>query len=431
MRRIDQNTLDALEGSRPADTLTVWAWRGTELVVPEPLMIKDWSLGDEAGDNVKIAQRVSFLFADPDGTLGAWRFDDPLGVGGTKLQVIYNVGGAGAVNYAWFRVTGNSPTEYRESRVIDEFGYEEPDGSLPIHKRRIWITTAAVSVSAVDITEYVDQDKLEAPQSPKAGATVISEWRRLTGEYFPTVVDPGVTDRSVNRTLVYEKERLDAGQDLLSRISARFRMGGDGEAHIYPRRGPLVWRVEPGKGLVNVTHSMSSGGLYNRWVVEGKETTTGNPITAAVQLTTGALKYGGPYGKAQYFYKSEMITTETDAINYASTLRDEFLGNLSIELEVQTTPRPELQAGDRIEVGCPVKGGHIAYLPGEISSIQRSGDPLPRGTALKVRCSYADVVFALSRTEWAKHLTGSMPELTWDLIPGTWGQLPDRPWDGL
>lgn len=430
MRRIDQATLDALDGSRPADTLTVWAWRGNSLVVPEPLFIKDWSLSDEAGENVKIAQRVSFVFADPDGSLGAWRFDDPLGVGGTRLQVIYNVGGAGSVNYAWFRVTGNTPTEYRESRVIYEYGYEDPDGSLPKHTRRTWITTAAVAVSAVDITEYVDQDKFEAPQSPGAGATVISEWRRLTGEYFPTVVDAGVTDRAVQRTLVYEKERLDAGQDLLARISARFRMGGDGEAHVYPRRGPVVWRCEPGKSLVNVSHSMSSSGLYNRWVVEGKDS-AGNPIVAAVHLTTGPLRYGGPHGKAQYFYSSEMITTETDAINYAVTLRDEFLGNLSIELDVDIAPRPELQAGDRIEVGCPVKGGHVAYLPGEITSIQRGGDPLPRGTALKVRCSYTDVVAALSRTEWAKHLSGSLPELTWDLIPGTWGQLPDRPWDGL
>lgn len=430
MRRIDQATLDALDGSRPADTLTVWAWRGTELVVPEPLIIKDWSFGDEAGENVKIAQRVSFVFADPDGSLGAWRFDDPLGVGGTRLQVIYNVGGAGSVNYAWFRVTGNSPTEYREYRVVNEYGYDEPDRDLPVHKIKKWITTAAVSVSAVDVTEYVDQDKLEAPESPGPEATVISEWRRLTGEYFPTVVDAGVTDRAVNRTLVYEKERLDAGQDLLARISARFRMGGDGEAHVYPRRGPLVWRCEPGKSLVNVSHSMSSAGLYNRWVVEGKDS-AGNPIVAAVQLTTGPLRYGGPHGKAQYFYSSEMITTETDAINYAVTLRDEFLGNLSIELDVEIAPRPELQAGDRIEVGCPVKGGHVAYLPGEITSIQRGGDPLPRGTALKVRCSYTDVVAALSRTEWAKHLTGSMPDLTWDLIPGTWGQLPDRPWDGL
>jgi len=55
------------------------------------------------GDNVKVGQRISLTVADPDGVLGAWRFDDPLGVGGTKLQVIYNVGGSGAVNYGWFR----------------------------------------------------------------------------------------------------------------------------------------------------------------------------------------------------------------------------------------------------------------------------------------------------------------------------------------
>jgi hypothetical protein len=431
VRLIDQATLDALGGSRPADTLTVWAWRGGELVLPEPLIVKEWSFEDQAGDNVKIGQRASFVIADTDGTLGAWRFDDPLGVGGTKLQVIYRVGGSGAINYAWFRVTGNTPTEYRESRVIDEYGYLEPDGSLPEHKRRIFLTTAAVAITAEDLTDYVDRDKFEAPQSPGLGATVVSEFRRLTGEYFPTVVDSGVTDTTVSRQLVYEKERLEACQDLLARISARYRMGGDGEAHIYGRRGPVVWRVEPNKGLINVSRGQSSDGLYNRWVVEGKNAITGDPFTAAVELTTGPLRYGGPHGKAQYFYTSDMITTQTDAVNYAIQLRDEFLGSLAVELAVDVIPRPELQADDRVEVGCPVPGGHIAYLRGEITSIKSSGNPIPRGTSMTVRCSYTDVVNALGRTEWANHLTDSMPDLTWDLMPGTWGQLPAVEWTDL
>ncbi|KQR01493.1 hypothetical protein ASF74_07975 [Arthrobacter sp. Leaf145] len=431
MRLIDQNTLDALDGSRLADTLTVWAWRGSNLVLPDPLQVKGWSFEEEAGDNVKIGQRATFVVADPDGTLGAWKFDDPLGVGGTKLQIIYNVGGAGAVNYAWLRITGNTPTEYRESRVIDEYGYIEPDGSLPMHKRRVWITRAAVALTAVDLTDYVDRDRFEAPQSPGSGATVVSEFKRLTADYFPTVVDAGVTDIGVSRQLVYERERLESCQDLLSRISARYRMGGDGEAHIYSTRGSASWRVEPGNGLVNVGRGQGIDGLYNRWVVEGKEGVTGNPITSAVQLSIGALKYGGDHGRAPYFYKSEMITTPTQAVNYAATLRDEFLGNLAVELTVETTPRPERQAGDKIEVGCPVAAGHVAYLPGVITSISRSGDPIPRDTTMKVRCSYSDVVNALTRTQWAEHLTSEMPELTWDLMPGSWGQLPERIWTDL
>ena len=431
MRLIDQETLDALEGSRPGDTLTVWAWRDGDLVVAEPLKVAKWSFDDDAGESRKINQRINLTVKDDDGTLGAWRFDDPLGVGGTRLQVIYNVGGAGAVNYGWFRITDNVPTEYWESRVIDEYGYIEPDGSLPPHKRRVFIKTAAVALTAEDLTGDVDRDRFQAPQSPLAGATVLSEWKRITSRHFPTIVDPGVTDTAVSRQLVYDRERLEAGQDLLKRISARYRMGGDGEAHVYPQVGPVVWRVEPNRGLVDVTRGQSLDGLYNRWVVEGKNVATGEPIYGAVDLENGPLRYGGPHGQVPYSYSSEMITTVAQATTYAAQLRDEFLGSLAVELTVTTIPRPELQAGDRIEVGCPVAAGHVVYLPGSITSVSRSGDTLPRETKLTVRCSYTDVIAALDRTEWAQYITDEMPELTWDRMPASWGQLPARAWKDL
>lgn len=85
MRPIDEATRTALDGSRPADTFIVWAWRGGSLAVPEPLQIINWSADDAAGDSVRIAQQLSLTIADPDGTLGAWRFDDPLSVAGTQL----------------------------------------------------------------------------------------------------------------------------------------------------------------------------------------------------------------------------------------------------------------------------------------------------------------------------------------------------------
>ena len=431
MRRVDVETLDALAGSRPADSLTVWAWRAGSLVVPEPLLVKDWSFEDYAGDNRKVAQTISLTVADPDGTLGAWRFDDPLGVGGTRLQIIYNVGGSGAINYGWFRVTANNPTEFRESRVIDEYGYVEPDGSLPKNKRRVFVQTGIVQLTAVDLTGDVDRDRLQAPESPKAGATVVSEFKRFTSRYFPTVVDAGVADTSVSRQLVYDKERLEACQDLLSRVSARYRMGGDGECHIYPQRSASVLRIEPNAGLVSVSRGQSIDGLYNRWVVEGKNVATGDPVFGVADIESGPLKYGGPHGQVPFFYTSEMITTVAQATTYAQELRDQFLGSLAVELSVETIPRPELQAGDRVEVGCPVPAGHVVYLPGEVTSIRRRGDTLPRETSMTVSCAYTDVIAALDRTDWAKYITPEMPELTWNMMPANWGSLPAITWSDV
>lgn len=429
MRLIDELTAVALTGSRPGDSLMLRVWRGGRLMLDEPLDVLNWSADDSAADNQKVGQQVSFTVADPDGTLGAWRFDDPLSVAGTQLQLIYLVGGAGAINYGWFRVTANEPDEVVEAHVIDEYGYKEPDGSLPEHKRWKFTTRAVVRLDAVDLTVNVDRDKFEFPESPKGPSpTAVGEFRRLTADYFPTVVDAGVVDTPVSGQLVYDRERLDACQDLLGRVSARYRMGGDGECHIYPYGGAPVLRVEPGNALVSVKRKQSLDGLYNRWVVEGKDGENGQPVRGAVSIETGPLRYGGPHGKAPYFYSSEMITTQAQAEDYAAQLRDKALNSLAVELAVSIIPRPELQGGDRIEVGCPVAAGHVAYIPGEIISIRRGGDTLPRETTLTVRCSYSDVLFGLARTDWAQYLTDELPPLTWDRMPSTWGSGPVMTW---
>lgn len=431
MRLIDDATTIALRGSRPADTWLAWAWRGSKLVVPEPLQIISWSGTDTAGDNTKISQQFTITVADPDGTLGAWRYDDPLSVAGTKVQLIYRVGGAGAVNFAWFRVTENEPDEVIDSRIIDEYGYVEPDGDLPPHKRRVFFTKAVVRLTLVDLTINPDLDKLEAPESPAEGSTIVGEWKRLTQDYFPTVVDQGVVDRPVSTKLVFDRERLEAGQDLLGRISAGFRMGGDGECHVYPYDAAPVMRIEPRAALISVRRKQALTGLYNRWVVEGKQSGDGQPVQAASNLEVGALAYGGDHGRVPFQYSSEMIETYDQAFSYARELRDKFLRTLALELSVDITPHPALQAGDRVEIGCPVAAGHVAYFTGTVTAISRSGDTLPRETRLTVSCSYLDVVAALARTDWAQHLTGERPELTWDRMPATWGALPAITWTDL
>lgn len=431
MRLIDEATSVALTGSRPGDSWLAWAWRGSKLVVPEPLQVISWSASDTAGDNVKIGQDLSITVADPDGTLGAWKYDDPLSVAGTKVQLIYRVGGAGAVNFGWFRVTENEPFEVTDSRVIDEYGYVEPDGDLPPHKRRVFITKAYVKLSLKDLTLNVDLDKLDSPESPDDGATIIAEFQRLTADHFPTVVDDGVVDRPVSTKLVYDRERLDAAQDLLGRITAQYRMGGDGECHVYPLGTAPVLRIEPGAGLVSVGRKQSLTGLYNRWVVEGKQQGDGQPVRAAVNLDAGPLAYGGPHGRVPFHYQSEMIETYGQASSYALELRDKFLASLALELTVDTIPHPELQSGDRVEIGCPVAAGHIVYFPGTITGISRSGDTLPRETRLTLSCSYLDVLAGLARTDWARNLTTERPELTWDRMPAQWGTLPDFTWTDL
>jgi hypothetical protein len=429
---IDDVSRAALDGSRPADELVVWAWYDGGLAWPDPLQINSWSLSGSSDSSAKVQRQLSLKVADPDGGLSPWLFNDPLGVGGVVLQVIYRVGGAESINVGWFRVEGNSPTESVVAYTIPEYGYSEPDSPRAPHERMIMVPGGGtVDVTAVDLTSNVDRDKLISPESPKT-TTVLGEVERLIGDHFPIVKESGVADGPVAKTLVYDKERLEACQDLLASINARYRMGGDGEMRIYPiTPGAVVWRVEPGAGLVRVGREQSIADLYNIWVVTGKDDANGRPVSGISKITSGALRVDGPHGRVPYFYTSEQITSIAGAGAYADTLRDRQEQSYAVELTVVTAPRPEVEAGDRIEVGCPVRQGHIMYLPGEVLSVQSSGSPIPGPSTFKVRCSYKDIFDAQGRTDWAQHITREKPALTWDRMPTAWGTTPDIVWNDL
>lgn len=434
---IDDESRAALDGSRPADEVVVWAWFDGALAWPEPLQVVSWSRSGSAESSSKVQQQVKFTIADPSVELSPWRLDDVLGVAGTLLQVMYKVGGAGVLNVGWFRVEGNAPDEMFTRRRVAEYGLVVPDSPVAPHERDLWVSSGSVvDVDAVDLTIFVDRDKFLAPESPRGTSpTIVSEIRRLVGDYFPVVVHPDVVDRAVAKTLVYERERLEAVQDLAGRIDARYRMNGDGALEVYPKApGPVVWRVEPNDGLVEAKRSQSVDGLYNLWQVSGKEDASGSAVTGSVSITSGPLRVradGQGHGRVPYEYSSEMITTRVQAVAYAETLRLQQARSMAIELTVTTVPHPELQAGDRIEVGCPVIEGHIVYLPGEIISISSSGSPIPGPTSMTVSCAYSDVMAALSRTDWADNLTREKPDLTWDRMPSSWGKAPAMSWNDL
>ena len=431
---LDAVSLAALGGSRPADELIVWAWFDGALAWPEPLQVVSWSRSGSADSSSKVQQQVKFTVADPSGELSPWRLDDVLGVAGTQLQVMYKVGGAGVLNVGWFRVESNAPDEAFTRYTLPEYGLVVPDSPVKPHERDRYVSSGSVvEVDAVDLTIYLDRDKLLAPESPQGSSpTIVSEISRMVGDYFPVVVHPDVVDRAVAKTLVYEKERLEAVQDLAGRIDARYRMTGDGALEIYPKApGPVVWRVEPMDGLVSVGRAQSTAGLCNVWQVTGKEDAKGKAVTGTVSITSGPLRVTGPHGRVPYEYSSEMITTQVQAVAYAESLRTQQERSMAMELSVETIPRPDLQAGDRIEVGCPVIEGHIVYLPGEIISISSSGSPVPGPTSMTVSCAYSDVMAALARTDWAQNLTNAKPDLTWDRMPTKWGTTPAMSWNDL
>lgn len=425
MREIDSNTLNALVGSRAGDQVVVYAWYGGDLAFPEPLPVASWGF---SWDVARQVQTFTCEVADPDGRLAPWLFEDPLGVGGTLLQVRYDVGAAGSVNMGWYRITHSAPDERWHSYLIsDVIPPGEPtetvlmtsgtlqtsetletDGGTPQRVTRapgnkLSMVTggATISVTANDLADFAKKDDLLAPESPPSGATVVSEVTRLMRDIAPVVTVSGVVDITVSPNTIYEKDRLDAVQDLCNRISCDYRMNGDGQLEIYPlaQQAPVaVLRGGQDGLLVEVDRSQSTEGLYNQFVAEGTRkvtkkdgTTVDVPVRGFAQITAGPLSVDGPFGRVTKWYSSPMITTQAQADAYALEMRDTQIAGMTVDLRVTALPQPHLQQGDWVQVANPVVNGQEAVLAGRVKTMALSGRGAPGPMPLTVQCSYADV----------------------------------------
>ncbi len=406
MRQIDTNTLNALNGSRAGDSLTVWAWYGGRLAWPEPLPVSGARFSWDTGRQI---QTLSLSIEDKDGTLAPWLLEDPLGVGGTRLQVIYNVGGAGSVNIGWYRVTSSKPAESWISYVITEAGTVTPDTPIPAGKRLAHISGgASISVDAEDLGRVIASARFLAPESPQgASPTIVGEVKRIVGDIIPVVTTAGVVDRAVNKTLIYQDDRLDAVQDLCKRINCDYRMNGSGQLEIYPltAQAPVaVLKGGPEGLLVQVDREQKYDGLYNEFVANGQLATTASdgtstqlPIRGYAAITSGPLRINGPHGRYPKFYSSTMLTTQAECDAYAVTMRDTQLAGLTTDLVVTCLPLPHVQHGDWVTVYNAVVDGRTVAVTGRVKVVNLGfSNGASDQMTLTVECSYADVQAAFS-----------------------------------
>lgn len=391
MREIDGNSLRALWGSRPADTLRVYAWYEGELSWDDPLPITSWSF---SWDITRQVQTMSLTVEDSTGELAPWLLEDPLGVGGARLQVMYDIGGAGTVNMGWYRITNSAPDELWRGYIIDNLGQINRNSFVPNNKMQVFATGGAtIQLQAADLGIHIKNNRLVAPQSPPGVApTAISEIRRFVHNVCPVKVLPGVTDAAVNKKTIYEVERLDAIEDLCNLIGAAYRMNGDGFLEVYPvAEQTPVWQIQGGAdgAMLKVNREQSIDGLYNAFIAEG--TTEGDaprPIRGVAYISDGPLRHNGPHGSYPTFYNSSMITTQAQANAYAKTMRDTQLRGLRTELLVSCLPHPALQQGDWVTVASPIVNRQIVTLNGRVKKMDlTSGGPM----SLVVDCSYTDV----------------------------------------
>lgn len=395
MRTMTEAQLSALTGSSSRAGVVVHAWYGG-VVVAESLPVETWSIGWDGQRQVQ--GQVSITVRDADGTLAPWSVDDPLGVGGARLQVIYHLGGGvDPLDLGWFRITGSDPVEsWRVVRVKDSTATGNSEAAF-FDERLEWVSGgASIPVQADDLTRQATIDKLLAPESPAGLApTVLGEVRRLLTGIIPVTVAAGVVDKAVPTSLVYEKERMDAVEDLLQTIGCSHRMTADGSLEVFSTaRTSPVWAIAGGDDgvLISVQRSQKLDGLYNGAISEGGE--SGLPLIGRAFEMNGPLRWEGPHGRYPTF-NSSTGTLKTQAavdMDAKSRLRTE-IAQRSVVLSVTCLPHPGLQVGDWVQVANPTTSGDPVPLVGVVRSINLRGSA-SQGVSLMtlaVECSYEDV----------------------------------------
>ncbi|MDN5667044.1 MAG: hypothetical protein L0G87_01445 [Renibacterium salmoninarum] len=358
--------------------------------------VSAWSIN---WDRQRQVSQLNLSIIDESAVQAPWLLEDPLGVGGAELQVIYDVGGAGSVNLGWYRITQSEPDDKWRAYLIDEKGRLNPNSPVPPDKRLVQVTGGTqIQITAQDRGRNAQNYRLIAPESPPGVApTIVSEIRRLMDGIAPVVVTTGVIDRAVNKTLVYQDDRLNAVQDLAKRISCDVRFYGDGQCEIYPISAqPPVWVVAGGPegALVSINRNQSLDGLYNIFVVDGTATVSGQatPVRGITQITSGPLSVTGPHGRVPKFYSSPMISTQSEADAYARTMMNTQIAGLTTDLKIECLPNPAIQQGDWVTVASPVVNNQEVSLIGSVKTMDlRSSGSAVGSMMLTVECSYNDV----------------------------------------
>lgn len=372
----------ALDGSRVRERVIVDAYLGDDLVQSD-LPVDSWSLTWDATRPVQCSGTIRVT--DPDGAMSPWALGDTLAPG-ARLQV------------TWVCEDGS-----RVPRALLVISQSTPESAWRIHHGgRVdrWVPDGGhVTCQVEDIMLLAQRDRLQAKQ-PAVEAKVISEVRRLLDRIVPVVDDSGGDETNVATQTVYERERLDAVDDLLEHAFLARRTDGSGVVHVIdPEQGDPVWDIAGGDrgALVTLGRSMDIKDITNS-VVASSSGGSATEYVGRAYVTSGVDRWGGPLGNCTEFYSSPLITSQRAATQSATTRLSRITSERETELSISCAPHPGIELHDRVRVLVPTRGGDAVPVTGTVTSYTVGGDRAglnaAQTTVVVRRSDLADVIRA-------------------------------------
>jgi len=280
-------------------------------------------------------------------------------------------------------------TLYVESGITYLDGSSElvPCGLFVITQVSGSIHTGPLSITAVGQEILLKRAVFETATSTKGFASAAA----FIGTQIAAVV-PGASfvNASTNGAGAIATKTWDVGQDVWSAlvevansVGAELYCDANGTFRLVDvpniDAAVPVWDVSAGEYGVMVSAEMTttSDDVFNRVIASGENTEENKPpVSATATITTGPLRYGGPFGKVTKTYQSSLITNGSQAAQTANALLRKYQApNRSVTLG--TIPNPALEAGDCIRVNY----GDTAPAPPELHLVQSFTVPLSVGSS--------------------------------------------------
>ena len=211
-----------------------------------------------------------------------------------------------------------------------------------------------ITIQGSGLEAYIVDARFLTPRTPPYGQSTVGAITDLIREILPTVpvLLRNTQDRLVSATAVWQRERMDAIDDLASSIGAEVYVDATGSFVIADRPDPdgvPVYIADEGDGGVLISRAEvgTRDRQYNAASVSGQSADPDVPPVwawAADLNPASPTYYYGPFGRKPIFFTSQYFTTVAQCQAYADQLLVEALA------ENHTVTFSQLSA-DFLEVG--------------------------------------------------------------------------------
>lgn len=250
----------------------------------------------------------------------------PLGADGHRIRASYGIRRPGGKDIAWVQLGW-----FRISDAV-------PDGGV-------------VKVTAPDLMDAVQRSRFTGPYSTYDNTAYLFVLDFMLFPLVPNVqTDTALSHRGM-RTKSWERERLDAVQEVIDSMPGRGGLDSSGTFVVEPAATvrPLSGVLRSGEGgnaiSVRVLANPDSG--FNACVAIGRDPVTGQDIQGIAYVTSGPRRWDGPYGRNPGFYASDLLTTPQMCRDTAYATLDRWQRRQAEVWRVEMAPDPRLELGDR------------------------------------------------------------------------------------